>query len=204
MLQYLGVTVRAVLPATPEALWSIVSDVERHPELAGSGEVVQTELLTPGPLVQGSRFQSRQNMRGMRYRTVSHVVACEPPRRLAWQIGLPGTPPFGQVWQFELTPQEGGTLVEHGVALPYAVLQVRPVTLLTDMGMQNEASTMAPTLRNLARLAGVAAPASVETILRAPPSAAALLPAPIYQGLLWASGGLLLLSRALRRGGKEA
>jgi len=199
MLQYLGATVRAVLPAAPEALWAIVSDVERHPELAGSGEVMQTELLTPGPLVQGSRFQARQNMRGMRYRTVSHVVACDPPRRLAWQIGLPGTPPFGQVWQFELTPQEGGTLVEHGVALPYAVLQAKPVTLLTDMGMQNEAATMAPTLRNLARLAGVDAPISVETILKAPPSAAALLPSPIYQGLLWASGGLLLLSRMLRR-----
>jgi hypothetical protein len=85
------------------------------------------------------------------------------------------------------------------VALPYAVLQAKPVTLLTDMGVQNEAATMAPTLHNLARLAGIAEPASVETILRPPPSAAALLPSPIYQGLLWASGGLLLLSRMLRR-----
>jgi uncharacterized protein YndB with AHSA1/START domain len=192
--------VRAALPVAPEPLWEIISDVTRHPELAGSGEVVQTELLTPGLLVQGSRFQSRQNMRGMRYRTISHVVACEPPRRLAWQIGLPGTPPFGQVWQFELTPQAGGgTLVEHGVALPYALLQAWPVTLLTDQGMQNEAATMVPTLRNLARLAGVEAPASIETTLRPPPTAAALLPSPIYQGLLWASGGLLLLSRTLRR-----
>jgi uncharacterized protein YndB with AHSA1/START domain len=203
MLDYIGAMVSTTIAAPPDHLWAIISDVTRHPELAGSGEVMQTELLTPEPLRKGSRFQSRQNVRGLRYTTVSHVVACDPPRRLAWRIGLPGTPPFGQVWQFELIPEGQSTRVEHGVALVYVVPRLWPLTIGTDMVAQGEAQAMRPTLVNLAQGAGAEAPTSFETRLQPPPSAAALLPSPLLQGSLWVAGPALLGALLARPRGKQ-
>lgn len=202
MINYIGATVSATIQASSAVLWEIVSDVTRHPELAGSGEVVQTELLTPGPLAVGSRFQSQQNMRGFRYTTVSHVVACKPPYHLAWHIGLPGTPPFGQVWQFELSPQGEATYVRHGVALVYALPEVLPFTLVSGSIGQMEANTMVPTLANLAARAGAPPPETIATSTHPPETATALLPSPWIQGGLWMAGGAVLLGRLFggRRG----
>jgi uncharacterized protein YndB with AHSA1/START domain len=201
MIQFIGATVSATIPASPDQLWPIISDVTRHPELAGSGEVVQTELLTPGPIRVGARFQSQQNMRGMRYSTVSHVVACEPPHHLAWRIGVPGSPAFGQVWQFELKPQGTGTQVEHGVALVYALPQVPPFTMVNNVVARGEVGAMTPTLVNLAKLAGVEPPTTIDSRLRPPESAVALLPPVLLlaQGGLWAAGGAVLLAQLLAR-----
>lgn len=199
MLNYIGATVQAVIDSPPATLWALISDFERHPQLAGSGEVTQTESLTSGPLTVGSRFQSQQNLRGFRYTTISHVVACDEARRLAWRIGLPGTPPFAQVWQFELTPSEGGTLVKHGVALPYVVPHIFPFVLVTDMVASGEVSSMQPTLVNLARLAGAPSPTNIEGQLQPPASAAALLPSPLLQGSLWIAGTAVLGAMAVRR-----
>ncbi|NJO84338.1 MAG: hypothetical protein HC828_17200 [Blastochloris sp.] len=96
MLQYMGASVSALIAAKPEAVWAIVSDLRRHPELAGSGQVTKIEMLTPEPIGLGSQFQSAQNLNGFRYPTVSHVVVYEPMRRFTWRIGLPGTPPFAR------------------------------------------------------------------------------------------------------------
>jgi hypothetical protein len=198
MLQYIGATVNASILAPPDVLWSVVSDFSRHPELAGSGEVLQVEPLTEGPLQTGSRFQSQQNVRGLRYTTISHIVVCEPPHRLAWRIGLPGTPPFGQIWQFELTPQGDGTLVEHGVALVYVVPHLWPFTLFTRPVTQGEASAIKPTLVNLAKLVDVAPPDDFSVRLTPPESAAALLPSPLLQGSLWVAGTAVLGAMAVR------
>lgn len=125
-MNYLGAFVRAVIPAPAADIWALVSDPTRHPQLAGSGQVVQTEVITEPPFGLGSRFQSEQNVNGIKYTTVSHVVVYEPERRIAWRIGLPGTPAFGQIWHFVLTPQEDGTLVENGVVLPYVLPTIFP------------------------------------------------------------------------------
>jgi hypothetical protein len=199
MMQYIGATVRAYIPAPPDMLWPIISDFTRHPELAGSGEVMHIEPLTTGPIQKGSRFESQQNLRGFRYTTVSHIVACEPPNRLAWRIGLPGTPAFGQVWQFVCIPQGAGTQVEHGVALVYVVPHIWPFTLFTRPVTQGEAQAIKPTLVNLAKLASVEPPTDFTIRLSPPESAAALLPPPMLQGSLWLAGTAVLGAMVVRR-----
>lgn len=203
MLNYIGATVSGFIAAPAEQLWALISDVTRHPELAGSGEVMETHLLTDGPVGVGTQFQSQQNMRGMRYTTVSHVVACDEPHRLAWRIGLPGTPPFAQVWQFELQPQGEGTLVKHGVALPYVFPLVPPFTLFTNYVGESEIKGMEPTLSRLAAMAGVAPPSNIESRPAPPESAAALLPSTWLQGSLWLAGTAMLGALAVRHSKRD-
>lgn len=192
MMNYLGAFVRAVIPAQPQAIWELVSDPTRHPELAGSGQVVQTEVISEPPMGVGSQFRSQQQL-GVSYVTISHVVAYEPERRFTWRIGLPGTPPFAQIWQFTLTPQEGGTLVENAVVLPYVLPQIFPFTLASERVGQLEIEAMRPTLANISTLLHVEPPVAYETS-PVPPSnltdmlpPAALLGIPIYLGLGLAS-----------------
>lgn len=198
-MHYIGSAASAVIAAPIETLWAIVSDVTRHPELAGSGEVQHTWLLTPAPVQHGSLFESAQLMRGLRYSTVSRVVAFEPPHRLAWRVGVRQFPGRAQVWQFALTPQENGTLVQNSVALPYVFPRIWPLSLLLDIAAQHEVETMRPTLINLAQLAGAPPPIHIEHSLRAPESTAALLPAPIVQRAVWVAGAIIGVLLVLRR-----
>ncbi len=203
MFDYPGAMVSTVIAATPDMLWPILSDVTRHPELAGSKQVVHVELLTPPPLKPGARFRAQQRMLGLNYVTESHVVAYDPLHRLTWRIGLPGMPPLAQIWQFELIPFAGGTLVEHSVVLPYALPQFWPFTLIARAIARAEIDAMTPTLVNLATLAGVEAPTIFETHRRPPASTVVLLPLPIIQGSLWMLALLLLVVVRLRRKGKQ-
>jgi hypothetical protein len=202
MFHYIGTTVSAEFAAPPEELWPIVSDFTRHPELAGSGQVMQIEALTDPPIHTGSRFRAQQRVSGLDYVTISHVIVCKPPYRLAWRIGLPGTPPFAQIWHFELLPFEQGSLVEHGVVLPYVFPQLWPMTALEHSITNGEAQGMVPTLRRLADMAGIEQPKAVDVVLQPSPFTVAMLPLPLFQGSLWIAGGAWLAWRTLARARK--
>ncbi len=202
-MNYLGAFVRAVIAAEPKRIWDLVSDPTRHPDIAGSGQVVQTEIISEPPMGVGSRFRSQQQL-GVSYVTISHVIVYEPEHRFTWRIGLPGTPPFAQIWQFTLTPHEGGTLVENAVVLPYVLPQFFPFTLASQQVGQLEINAMRPTLHNIATILEVAPPVAYE-VSPVPPSSltdlmppAALLGLPIYLGLGLAS--LEMLRRRMNMG----
>jgi hypothetical protein len=200
MFNYLGTSVQGYIAAPTSDLWALVSDVTRHPELAGSGQVVQVDLLTPeAPPGPGARFQSQQNINGLHYVTESQIVVYEPPYRIAWRIGLPGTPALGQIWQFVLTPQGEGTLVENGVVLPYVAPYIWPSTLVIEQLMRMEAASIEPTLPRLAELVGAPAPTQMQTQLAPPHNLLPLLPSPLVQGSLWLGGAALLAWLATRR-----
>lgn len=202
-MNYLGAFVRAVIPAPAADIWALVSDPTRHPQLAGSGQVVQTEVITEPPFGLGSRFQSEQNVNGIKYTTVSHVVVYEPERRIAWRIGLPGTPAFGQIWHFVLTPQEDGTLVENGVVLPYVLPTIFPFSAAAQQVGQFEINAIRPTLHNIATLLNVSPPVAYDVSTAPPASLTALLPpaallgVPIFLG--FGLAGLELLRRRMVR-----
>ena len=59
--------------APREKLFEIVSDVTRHPQMAGSGEVQRVEWMTPLPVRVGSQFKSLQKI-GMEYPT--EIIGC--------------------------------------------------------------------------------------------------------------------------------
>ncbi len=51
-----------VINASPEAVFGIVSDLTRHKELAGSGELVKVRQLTSGPTGLGSMIEADEHI----------------------------------------------------------------------------------------------------------------------------------------------
>jgi uncharacterized protein YndB with AHSA1/START domain len=204
MFKYSGAAVSGLIAAPVEAVWELVSDVARHPAIAGSGEVRGIRVVGDGPLGLGGVFESRQNLRGIKYVTASRVVIWEPPHRFAWRVGLPGAPGRAQTWMFSLRPEAGGTRLENGVALIYAFPSLPPFSLARAQISRRYAGSIHPTLRNVAAILGAPAPSDVVERLEPPPALAAFLPPPATLPAVALAGGatLLLAAYALRRGAR--
>jgi len=201
MFKYSGAAVSGVIAAPVEAVWELVSDVARHPEIAGSGEVRAVEVVGGGPLRRGTVFESRQNLRGVRYVTANKVVIWEPPYRFGWRVGVPGAPGVAQVWVFSLRPEAGATRLENAVALVYAFPDLPPLRQIRARLGRAYASSMRPTLANAAALLGAPTPTDVVERHEPPPELAAMLPPPALPtvAVLAGGGALFLAARALRR-----
>lgn len=104
----------AWIEATPEAVWSLVGDIELMPTL--SDELRSVEWVDPatGPAV-GAAFRGRNRRGSGDWTTVSSIVAYEPGREFAWAVGDVDNP--GAVWKFTLCPQRGGTLLSQWVQI---------------------------------------------------------------------------------------
>lgn len=108
----------AFIPASPDTVWAIVSDVGRTPEL--SPEVSSCRWLDGYSSAEvGARFEATNTVNGKSWKNRPVVTAAEPGRVFAFER----TEPFsGTVaWRYELQPVDGGTLVTES----YEV--VRPV-----------------------------------------------------------------------------
>ena len=109
--------------ATPERLWAIVSDIGRHPVLAGSGEVLAVRM--DGPLAVGTSFES--DVRTGEVGSFSPrciIEAVDEPRRLGW-VSLPpldeGETEAHQIevhWAFDIAPLPNGCRLAHTVHIP--------------------------------------------------------------------------------------
>jgi uncharacterized protein YndB with AHSA1/START domain len=98
-----SVSVSRVIPAAPEAIFEVLADPSRHPELDGSGTVRKARG-NPPRLSAGARFGMDMRM-GLPYRITNVVVDFEEGRRIAWRhLGR-------HTWRYELEPTEGGTRV---------------------------------------------------------------------------------------------
>jgi uncharacterized protein YndB with AHSA1/START domain len=107
------VSTERVVSAPPEAIFDLVADASRHPDIDGSGAVKQVKPGSPGRLSLGSTFGMSMHM-GMKYSMVNTVIEFEENRRIAWQARLAGfLGKFigGRIWRYELEPLEGGTRV---------------------------------------------------------------------------------------------
>ncbi|MFB9315568.1 SRPBCC family protein [Nocardioides plantarum] len=107
------VTATGHVSAPPAAVHALLTDPQRHPELDGSGTVVEVSQ-SSAPLRVGSEFDMRMR-RGFPYETRNTVVELEPDRVVAWTT-RPLTRPLrwligGRVWRWELAPEAGGTRV---------------------------------------------------------------------------------------------
>ena len=110
---------RVQVAASPEAVWKVISDIDSHARLAGSGEI-QT-IRFPGPLRVGATWEADEHITGLgRFTAVSTCTTYDPPRELAWK---PQAPPIRKghddsrpdiTWWFRLHPRDGGTLLEQG------------------------------------------------------------------------------------------
>jgi hypothetical protein len=107
------VSVSKVIDAPASAIFAVVADASRHPEIDGSGTVVKLKLGAPEQLSLGSTFGMSMKM-GVPYSMSNTVTEFEQDRRIAWKTVLSGALGRfvgGRVWRYELEAVEGGTKV---------------------------------------------------------------------------------------------
>jgi hypothetical protein len=107
------VSVSKVIDAPPSALFAVVADAGRHPEIDGSGAVVKLKPGAVEKLSLGSTFSMSMKM-GVPYSMSNTVIEFEQDRRLAWKTVLSG--PLGRfiggrIWRYEFEAVDGGTKV---------------------------------------------------------------------------------------------
>lgn len=109
--------------ASPERVWTIVSDFSQHPALAGSGEVLSVHM--NGPLAGGTTFAS--DVRTGEVGSFSPrciIEAVDEPVHLGWVSLFPldaGETEDHQIevhWTFDISPASGGAAVRHTVRIP--------------------------------------------------------------------------------------
>ncbi len=108
------VTVEKVIPAPADAIFALLADPARHPDIDGSGAVKEAKADAPRRLALGSKFGMSMRL-GIPYSMVNTVIEFEDNRRIAWQArppGLVGRFTAGRIWRYELEPVEGGTRVK--------------------------------------------------------------------------------------------
>ncbi len=107
------VSVDRVIKAPAPAIFAVVADANRHPEIDGSGALVKAKDGAPQHLTLGSTFGMSMKQ-GVPYSMANTVIEFEQDRRIAWQTVLAG--PLGHViggriWRYRFDDVEGGTKV---------------------------------------------------------------------------------------------
>jgi hypothetical protein len=154
----------AKINASPQAIFDIVSDLTRHPELAGSDEIKSVTQTPAGAVKAGTQIHADETVvmgdeSTMDLTADSIVVTFDPPKSFSWIVN-PALPE--QVrrmqWWFNLSSQDGGTKVVHEVEIDWGDIQHEMLIGLRDNYEQIRAgvvrSGMDKTLQNLQRLAG--------------------------------------------------
>jgi len=145
-----SIVVRSTLDAPPEAVFALLEDPARHPELDGSGMVVGAvdprRLTAVGQSFVMDMHQDRQGLGD--YRTENTLTDVVPGARLAWTTARVGNPPAGVRWQWDVTAADGGgTDVTH----TYDWSQVTDPAVLARVSFPRvSADQLAGTVRRLA------------------------------------------------------
>jgi hypothetical protein len=154
-----SVSVDRVIKAPASAIFAIVADASRHPEIDGSGQLVKAKGDAPEQLHLGSVFGMSMKL-GLPYTTKSTIIEFDPGRRIAWQTSLSG--PLGRfvggrIWRYELEETPEGTKVTES----WDISQDKLAFVLRNQKVgQQFAGSMSKTLDKLAALTEPAASAS--------------------------------------------
>ena len=109
--------VTEMVHAEADAVFSYLAQIDRHVEWSGQERygLDQIEMLTPGPVALGTRWQSvGRNVTGRSNQDESEITEFEPPRRLAFVTRFSLGPARAQFTNlYVLTPVPEGTLVCH-------------------------------------------------------------------------------------------
>jgi hypothetical protein len=145
------VSVERMIPAEASAIFALVADAARHPEIDGSGTVQKVKADAPEHLVLGSTFGMSMRM-GIPYSMVNTVIEFVEDARIAWQArpsGLAGRFVGGRIWRYELEPSIGGTLVRESWDISKDLQ--RPLLRLGGLP-ERTASSMSRTLERIEEL----------------------------------------------------
>jgi hypothetical protein len=106
----INLSVSSVIPASPDALYAMVSDVTRMPEYSPETVKVNWVGAADGPAV-GATFKGVNKLGFLSWSTKPTVTAAEPGRLFAFKV--PGA--AGPTWSYTFEPVDGGTLVTESV-----------------------------------------------------------------------------------------
>lgn len=144
-------TVERVIPASPDALYDIVTDVARigemSPECRGAEWVGKTQRAEVG-----ARFKGTNELGKSRWSTKPTVTAANPGEVFEFKVPMG----FGPTWRYEFHAVEGGTRVVESMrqdkASPWFIRRAQKKAGVTDRAA-NITAAMETTLANLERLA---------------------------------------------------
>jgi uncharacterized protein YndB with AHSA1/START domain len=149
--QHTVISVDRVIDAPPASIFAVVADATRHPEIDGSGQLVELKEGAAEHLSLGSTFGMAMKM-GVPYTVTNTVIEFEQDRRIAWQTVLAG--PLGRflggrIWRYELEPLDGGTKVTES----WDLSQDKQAFFLKNPKIgQHTATSMSKTLDRLAAI----------------------------------------------------
>ena len=92
--------------AAPAEVFAYLSDLEKHPEWSHCMEIEKT---SEGPVGVGASYRSKGKNFGITANDTVEVTEHQPNERFGWRTTGAMGMKFG--WSFELSPQEGGTLL---------------------------------------------------------------------------------------------
>jgi uncharacterized protein YndB with AHSA1/START domain len=134
-------TVERTIAAPASAIFDLLADPSRHPEIDGSGTIVERKPGSAGRVSLGSTFTMSMKF-GVKYTMVSEVIELEENRRIAWQTRPTKTigAKFGggRIWRYELEPVENGTRVRESWDISQEKIRalVRPARKRTRASME--------------------------------------------------------------------
>ncbi|MCR3723073.1 MULTISPECIES: SRPBCC family protein [Prauserella salsuginis group] len=109
------VQVETRINASPERVWTLVSDIELMPELSPELQSVEWQHGVTGPAL-GAQFIGRNEHDALgKWSTTSHIVDLDPPRTFGWAVEDPDNPTA--TWRFTVVPDGDGTLLRQWMQL---------------------------------------------------------------------------------------
>ena len=149
--QPVSVTVERTIPASPEALYDIVTDVSRIGEMSPECRSAEWVGKQTGPQV-GARFKGNNELGKSKWSTKPTVTAAERGQVFEFKVPMG----FGPTWRYEFHQVEGGTRVVESMrqdkASPWFIRRAQVKAGVTDRAA-NVTDAMTTTLANLDRLA---------------------------------------------------
>jgi uncharacterized protein YndB with AHSA1/START domain len=146
-----GVTVSHVIPAQPQQVYALITDVTRMGDW--SPETIKAEWLDGATHAEvGARFKGTNRLGKAKWSTKPTITEATPGQTFAFKV--PGR--SGAAWRYDLEATDGGTLVTESVAqsrpspLPIRLLQRKAG--VTDRNAHLRVG-MATTLERLAAVA---------------------------------------------------
>ncbi|MGO1439546.1 MAG: SRPBCC family protein [Brevibacterium yomogidense] len=104
-----SIAVTRILDATPDAIFDVLSNPERHHEIDGSGTVVSDDH-TDRVQAVGDVFRMNMSTEAMGdYQTDNHVIGFDQNKLIAWKTAPAGEEPPGWQWVWELNATDSST-----------------------------------------------------------------------------------------------